>query len=177
MYKIREFILGKQLGSMFNDRIVIEIPPFMTDVIGSTFEELALREGGSYIRQGEYREICDYFREIFRERQRKRLEKDKKEVEEKLRQNTEKRRVKCKDGYIIFNYSLFRKDIVKKLSKLNLEIDIDRLVNYFYKKALKVIKQLPKVRFEEGLRREEILFRLDCKGLNLGSILLLDYGE
>jgi len=86
-----------------------------------------------------------------------------------------KKRIKCKDGYIIFNYSLFRRDIAKELSKFNLKADLDKLVNYFYRKIRKVIRQLPKVRFKEGLRREEILFKLNYKGLNLGSILLLDY--
>jgi len=78
MCKIRDFILGESTGCLYKDKIVIEINPFMANTIANTFRELALKENVSYEKQGVYREICDFFRRVFREWDEKRLEKDKK---------------------------------------------------------------------------------------------------
>jgi len=83
MCKIQKLILGEQLGCLHKDKIVMEITPSIADTIANTFEKLALEERYSYEKQGIYREICDCFRKAFREWNKKRLEKDKREINKK----------------------------------------------------------------------------------------------
>ena len=51
-------------GCYFNDKVVVAISPDVAEEIVNQYEELALRERSSYLRQGVYRKICDGFREI-----------------------------------------------------------------------------------------------------------------
>jgi len=51
-------------GCYFKDRIVVAVSPDVAEEIAYQYEELALGERSSYLRQGVYRRICDGFREI-----------------------------------------------------------------------------------------------------------------
>lgn len=66
--------LTQMAGCYLNDVIWIPLSPLETERIASHFREKALKETESYLGQGLYRQLCDYFEGIVVEYKKRREE-------------------------------------------------------------------------------------------------------